>query len=219
MAASLIGSACSRGHVDAKEFPSSAVDLVDSSTSRSIVLAGGCFWCTEAVFELIPGVSDVVAGYSGDTKETANYERVCTGATNHAEAIRITYNPQVVSYGQLLKVFFSLAHDPTTLNRQGNDEGRQYRSAIFYANDDEKRVAEAYIRQLNDAKAFGSPIVTTLEKLDAFYEAEKYHQDYARENPNQGYIVQAAAPKVQKTKAYLASTPSTQPSTQPTKRE
>ncbi|RYG77845.1 peptide-methionine (S)-S-oxide reductase, partial [bacterium] len=168
------------------------------------VLAGGCFWCTEGVFEQIPGVSDVESIYAGGTKETANYEAVCSGTTGHAEAIRITYDPAKVTYGYLLKIFFSIAHDPTTLNRQGNDVGTQYRSAVFYANDEEKRVAEAYIKQLTDAKVFTDPITTTLEPLTAYYPAEKYHQDYAKANPDQGYIRAMATPKIEKAKKVAA---------------
>ena len=214
MAASLLGLACSRANVDVKSFPSPEVDLEDRSESRTIVLAGGCFWCTEGVFELIPGVTNVVSGYAGGTKETADYGKVSNGETNHAEVIQITYDPRIVSYGQLLKVFFSIAHDPTTLNRQGNDIGRQYRSAIFYASDDEKRVAEAYIRQLDEAKVFPSPIVTSMEKLDGFYEAEKYHQDYVRNHPDEGYVRHVAIPKVEKAKKYVADQQAT---TRPTK--
>jgi peptide-methionine (S)-S-oxide reductase len=216
-AGTMIGLACARANTDYKNFPDPKVDLPHSvhAEPRSIVLAGGCFWCTEGVFEEIPGVIDVVSGYSGGAKETANYKAVCDGDTGHAEAIKITYDPKKVSYGHLLKLFFSIAHDPTTLNQQGNDFGTQYRSAIFYANDDEKRVAEAYIAQLNEAKVFPSPIVTTLEKLDTFYVAENYHQDYARLNPTQGYIQAAALPKKEKAKKVAAETPTTEPTTQP----
>lgn len=216
MAAGLtIGLACARASTDFARFPEPAIDLPtpEAGGLQSVVLAGGCFWCTEGVFEEIPGVADVVSGYAGGSKETANYEAVCNGDTGHAEAIKITYDPRRVSYGQLLKLFFSIAHDPTTLNRQGNDTGTQYRSAIFYADDDEKRVAAAYIKQLDDAKVFPSPIVTTLEPLKEFYEAEKYHQDYARLNPLQPYIRAAALPKKEKAKKVAAST--TQPTTQP----
>jgi peptide-methionine (S)-S-oxide reductase len=173
------------------------------SGSAAAVLAGGCFWCTEAVYRQLEGVLDVVPAYAGGTKDTADYETVCTGRTNHAEAIRITYDPSRVTYGQILKVFFSVAHDPTQLNRQGNDVGRQYRSAIFYANDDERRVAEAYIKQLNDANAFTSKIATTLEPLDTFYEAETYHHDYAARNPMQPYIAFTSMPKVRKLAKYF----------------
>jgi len=184
---------------EAKPLPKPSVDLPASKETRSVVFAGGCFWCTEGAFSQFKGVKDVVSGYAGDTKDKANYKRVCEGDTNHAEAIKITYDPGVISYGQLLQIFF-LAHDPTTLDRQGNDAGHQYRSAIFYANDDEKKVAESYIKQLNDAKVFSSPIVTTLEPLaaDAFYPAEDYHQDYVANNPDQSYVRACALPKMSK---------------------
>jgi peptide-methionine (S)-S-oxide reductase len=191
-----------RPGVDYKTFPDPVEDLhIDPGAGpQTLVLAGGCFWCTEGVFELTPGVTDVVSGYAGDSAGTANYRAVCSGETNHAEVIRITYDPARTSFGKLLKLFFSIAHDPTTLDRQGNDEGRQYRSAIFYANEDQKRVAAAYIKQLNDAKVFMRPIVTTLEPLEKFFEAEEYHQDFVRNNPSHPYIVQAALPKVKKAK-------------------
>ena len=167
--------------------------------TRTAVLASGCFWCTEAVFEQLEGVVDAVSGYAGGTKETANYEAVCSGRTGHAEAVRVTYEPAKISYGQLLRVFFA-THDPTTKNRQGPDTGPQYRSAIFYADDEEKKVAEAYLKQLADAKSFDRPVVTTLEplKADGFYEAELYHQNYAVCNPANPYIRAQAAPKVKK---------------------
>jgi peptide-methionine (S)-S-oxide reductase len=164
---------------------------------RSAVFAGGCFWCTEAVFEQLNGVTSVTSGYAGGKKEDATYQQVSTGTTGHAESIRILYDPAKVSYGELLHVFFS-SIDPTTKNSQGPDEGTQYRSAIFYANDDEKRVADAYIKQLNDAKVFSDPIVTTLEPLQEFYPAEQYHQNFVTENPNHPYVLQWAVPKVQK---------------------
>lgn len=165
-----------------------------SQDSATVVFGGGCFWCTEAAFEQLEGVSDVESGYAGGTKETANYERVGRGDTGHAEVIRITYDPKRISYDRLLDVFFD-AHDPTQLNRQGNDIGTQYRSVIFYANDVEKQAAAAKIKKLNEAKAFPRPIATTLEPLTAYYPAEAYHQDYARQNPNQPYIQFHATPK------------------------
>jgi peptide-methionine (S)-S-oxide reductase len=165
--------------------------------TRTAVFAGGCFWCTEGAFEQFRGVKEVLSGYTGDTKQTATYEQVCSHTTNHAEAIKITYDPSVITYAQLLQIFFT-AHDPTTLDRQGNDVGHQYRSAIFYQSDEEKRVAEAYIRQLDDAKVFASKIVTTLEPLNGFYPAEDYHQNYVANNPNQGYVRACALPKMQK---------------------
>jgi peptide-methionine (S)-S-oxide reductase len=162
------------------------------------VLAGGCFWCTEAVFRQLDGVLAVESGYSGGTAETANYEAVCSGLTDHAEVIRISYDPRRISYGQLLKVFFSAAHDPTQLNRQGNDRGRQYRSAIFPATAEERVVAQAYIAQLDAARVFAAPIVTTIEPLETFHLAEAYHQDFAARNPAQPYIAAVSMPKVEK---------------------
>lgn len=181
---------------------------------RTAVLASGCFWCTEAVFEQLPGVTSVISGYAGGAKDTANYEAVCSHTTNHAECVQVTYDASKVSYGRLLQAFF-FAHDPTTLNRQGPDEGRQYRSAIFYANDDERRIAAAYIRQLNDARIFGDPIVTTLESLVEFFPAERYHQDYARLNPDQPYIQRYAMPKARKARERFSQQAPRSPTTQP----
>jgi methionine-S-sulfoxide reductase len=163
--------------------------------TQSIVLAGGCFWCTEAAFEQLEGVLDVTSGYAGGSADTANYKAVCNGDTGHAEVIKITYDPAKISLDTLLDVFFD-AHDPTQLNRQGNDVGTQYRSAIFYASDDEKQTAEAKIRELNASKHFPRPIVTSLEPLREFFPAEDYHQDYARHNPGQPYIQAVSIPKV-----------------------
>ena len=167
--------------------------------TRTAVLASGCFWCTEAVFEQLEGVTDAVSGYAGGTKETANYRDVCSGQTRHAEVVRVTYEPAKISYGQLLRVFFA-THDPTTKDQQGPDHGPQYRSAIFYASDEEKRVAESYLKQLAAAKSFNRPVVTTLEPLkpDGFYEAELYHQNYAACNASNPYIRAQAIPKVKK---------------------
>lgn len=167
--------------------------------TRTAVFASGCFWCTEAVFEQLEGVTDAVSGYAGGTKETANYRDVCSGETLHAEAVRVIYEPAKISYGQLLRVFF-VTHDPTTKNRQGPDSGPQYRSAIFYANDEEQRVAQSYLKQLAEAKSFDRPVVTTLEPLkpDGFYEAELYHQNYAACNASDPYIRAQAIPKVKK---------------------
>jgi peptide-methionine (S)-S-oxide reductase len=179
-------------------FPDPRHDSAVSDERAQAVLAGGCFWCTEAVFRQLDGVLAVESGYAGGTAASANYDAVCSGRTDHAEAIRIDYDPRRLSYGQLLKVFFSAAHDPTQLDRQGNDRGRQYRSAIFVANADERAVAEAYIAQLQEARVFSAPIVTTLEPLETFYSAETYHQDYAARNPQQPYIAAVSTPKVQK---------------------
>ena len=179
-------------------FPDPAIDVKSASGKQTAVLAGGCFWCMEAVFKIMVGVDDVVSGYSGGTNETAKYDIVSTGLTGHAEAILITYDPAKTSYGQLLKIFFSVAHDPTTLDRQGPDVGSQYRSAIFYANQEQKRVAEAYIQQINSAHVFDKPIVTQVVPLDKFYSAEAYHQDYAALHRSNPYIVGVSDPKVEK---------------------
>jgi peptide-methionine (S)-S-oxide reductase len=160
------------------------------------VFAGGCFWGVEAVFRHVKGVSSAVSGYAGGTAQTADYEKVSSGATRHAESVQVTYDPAVVTYGQLLRVFFSVAHDPTQLNRQGPDVGTQYRSAIFFVNDEQKSVAQAYINQLNQAKSFSRPIATEVVALPAFYPAEAYHQNYAARNPTQPYIVIHDLPKV-----------------------
>lgn len=183
-----------------ESFPDPARDLPASEdgSPQTAVLAGGCFWCVEAVYRALDGVLDVASGYAGDTAETADYRTVCSGRTDHAEVVRISYDPRRITYGTLLKVFFTVAHDPTQLDRQGADIGRQYRSAIFPLDAAQKEVAEAYIAQLEAAGAFASPIVTKVEPLDAFYEAEAYHQDYAARNPTQPYIAFNTAPKLAK---------------------
>jgi len=170
-------------------------------THQTAVLAGGCFWGVEAVFEQLQGVSDVVSGFAGGSRMTAHYAVVSSGTTSHAESVQITYDPAVITYGQLLKVFFAVAHDPTELNRQGPDEGPQYRSSIFYGNADEKMVAEAYIRQLTDAKVFNRPIVTKVVALDGFYPAEEYHQNFLARHPDHPYIVVNDLPKLRALKA------------------
>ena len=188
----------------ASEFPDPAIDeKSESAAVETAVLAGGCFWCTEAVFTQLEGVEKVVSGYSGGDRGTANYEAVCGGKTGHAEAIQITYDPSRISYGQLLKIFFSVAHDPTQVNRQGHDVGTQYRSAIFYSDQEQKKIAEAYIKQLDQAKVFRSPIVTEVTPLKAFYPAEGYHQNYCSRNPQNPYVASVAEPKVEKTKEYF----------------
>jgi peptide-methionine (S)-S-oxide reductase len=189
-----------------RNFPDPKVDtpLSPSPVEKTAVLAGGCFWCVEAVFKELRGVISVRNGYAGDSAATANYRTVCSGITNHAEAIEVRYDASQTTFGQLLKIHFSVAHDPTQLDRQGNDMGRQYRSAIFYAGEEQKGVAEAYIRQLNEVGVFHDPIVTTLEPLEAFYAAEEYHQDYAARNPHQPYIVYVAQPKVEKLRENFA---------------
>jgi peptide-methionine (S)-S-oxide reductase len=185
--------------------PEKDISLTPASTIRTAVLAGGCFWCVEAVYRQIDGVVEVRSGYSGGTAETADYRTVCSGRTDHAEAIEIQFDASKVTFGRLLKVFFSVAHDPTQLDRQGNDRGRQYRSAIFYRDEEQRAIAEGYIRQLHAARVFPQPIVTTLEPLKAFYVAEDYHQDYAARNPDQPYVVYVAAPKVEKARKYFCS--------------
>jgi peptide methionine sulfoxide reductase msrA/msrB len=162
------------------------------------VFAGGCFWCTEAVFEPVQGVSTVVSGYAGGSSDTATYDRVSAGSTKHAEAIKITYDPAKVSYVKLMELFFYIAHDPTHLNHQGNDKGKQYRSAVFYADEAQKAATEAYIKLLQESGRFSDPIVTTLEPLSRFFPAETYHQDYVKLNPDQPYVRAIAIPKVKK---------------------
>lgn len=183
-------------------FPDPELDIVPGADSaRTAVLAGGCFWCTEAVFLPLDGVGSVTSGYIGGEAATANYEAVCTGATGHAEAIAVDFDPAAVSYGQLLKVFFAVAHDPTQLNRQGADRGTQYRSAIFPADAEQRRVAEAYIGQLTAAGVFADPIVTTIEASGPFYPAEAYHQNFVARHPAQPYVAAVALPKVAKLEA------------------
>ncbi len=166
-------------------------------------LAGGCFWCLEAVFDDLEGVEDVVSGYAGGSVPNPTYKHVCTGETGHAEVVQVTFNPDVISYRDLLRVFFTI-HDPTTLNRQGADVGTQYRSAILTHNETQEKVAEEVIAELNDAGIWDDPIVTEVVPLEAFYPAEDYHQEYFRRNPNQGYCRVVIAPKVAKfRKQYL----------------
>src|SRR2546423_15396985 len=188
---------CGTATASVTEIPSPILDAPKASArgEQTAVLSGGCFWGVEAVFEHVKGVIKVTSGYSGGAASTAQYETVSTGATGHAESVRIKYDPSQISYGQLLKVFFSVAHDPTELNRQGPDHGTQYRSAIFCSNEEQQRIAKAYIEQLNQAKVFGSKIVTVIS-MGTFYEAEAYHQDYAVNHPNEPYIVINDLPKV-----------------------
>lgn len=182
-------------------FPDPDLDVETTGEEQMAVFAGGCFWCTEAVYRELDGVLEVRSGYSGGKASTADYRTVCSGVTDHAEAIRIRFDPASISYGQLLKIFFSVAHDPTQLNRQGNDRGRQYRSAVFYADEAQRKVAGAYIEKLDEAGIFDRLIVTTLEPLEAFYEAEPAHDDYAARNPGQPYVTHVVAPKVEKVRA------------------
>ena len=183
--------------LSAANLPDPAADESRSEKkSETAVFAGGCFWGVEAVFDAVKGVSDAVAGYAGGSKANAHYEIVSTGTTGHAESVEITFDPSQVSFGQLLKIYFSVAHDPTELNRQGPDEGTQYRSEIFHTSDEQKRIAEAYIQQLNAAKVFRKPIVTKVAPLQAFYRAEDYHQDYVAHNPHQPYVAYNDLPKL-----------------------
>jgi peptide-methionine (S)-S-oxide reductase len=164
---------------------------------QTAVLSGGCFWGVQGVFEHVRGVKNVIAGYAGGERATAQYETVSTGTTGHAESVQITFDPAVISYGQLLQIAFSVVHDPTQLNRQGPDVGTQYRSEIFYSDDNQKRIAQAYIGQLDQSHAFARPIVTRVDPLKGFYPAERYHQDYLINNPTQPYIAIYDIPKIQ----------------------
>lgn len=179
-------------------FPVPALDAPVAKTSgqQTAVVSGGCFWGIQAVFQHVKGVSSATSGYSGGSSLTAHYEVVSTGATGHAESVQIVYDPSQVTYGELLRVFFSVAHDPTELNRQGPDEGTQYRSSIFYTTDEQKHIAEAYIAQLDKAKVYSRPIVTQVVPLKGFYAAEGYHQNYAANHPDDLYIRFNDAPKV-----------------------
>ena len=181
-----------------KEIPAPAVDTpaAEAGGPQIAVLAGGCFWGLQGMFEHVKGVTKVVAGYSGGDKATAHYEMVGTETTGHAESVEITFDPKQISYGQLLRLFFSVAHDPTQLNRQGPDRGPSYRSEIFFATPAQERIARAYVAQLTTAKIFTQPIATRIEALKAFYPAEDYHQDYLIHNPTQPYIVYNDLPKI-----------------------
>jgi peptide-methionine (S)-S-oxide reductase len=197
--------ACTLANASATAIPSPTLDasLATVRGEQTAILAGGCFWGVEAVFEHVKGVSRVESGYSGGSGATAQYNTVSSGATGHAESVRIAYDPSQITYGQLLKVFFAVAHDPTELNRQGPDTGTQYRSAIFYSNEEQKRIAQAYIEQLNQAKVFGRKIVTQVVPFKAFHEAEAYHQDYLVHHPNDPYIVYNDLPKLENLRKLL----------------
>ncbi|HYM49215.1 MAG TPA: peptide-methionine (S)-S-oxide reductase MsrA [Candidatus Limnocylindrales bacterium] len=192
--------------VSPEDFPNPEVDIPLASVpgEARAILAGGCFWCVEAVYKNLDGVTAVTSGYAGGTAETADYGTVCSGTTDHAESVEVRYDPSRVSFGQILRVFFSIAHDPTQRDRQGPDVGRQYRSAIFTVDPEQKRVAEAYIEQLERSHVFDQPIVTEVTPLPAFYEAETYHQDYAARNPWNPYILVNAQPKLKKLRSYQA---------------
>ncbi len=190
--------ACGAAHAQAGPIPAPSVDapLAKAGNPRSIVVAGGCFWGIEAVFQHVRGVTGAVSGYSGGASWTANYQVVSLGMSGHAESVQVSYDPSQITLGQLLRVFFSVAHDPTQKNRQGPDQGTQYRSAIFYADDEQQRIARAYIAQLDQSGVFDRKIATELTSLAAFYTAEAYHQDYAARHPDAPYIRMHDAPKV-----------------------
>ncbi len=185
-------------NTEPQEHPSTSISTptINEKGKMTAVFAGGCFWGMEAVFEHLKGVSNVVSGYSGGTAKTAHYEIVSNGQTGHAESIQITFDPSQISYEQLLNVYFKVAHDPTELNRQGPDSGTQYRSAIFFTNNEQKKIAESYIASLNKNKVFASPVVTQLVPLQAFYPAEDYHQDFIAHNPDYPYVVVNDLPKL-----------------------
>jgi len=201
-------SSCSLSTVSANKsgpIPDPTIDapLAKAKGEQTAVLAGGCFWGIEAVFEHVKGVTHVESGYAGGSADSADYRTVSSGRTGHAESVHITYDPSQITYGQLLKVFFAVAHDPTELNRQGPDTGTQYRSAIFYGNDEQKRIAEGYIAQLDHAKIFTQKIVTQVVPLKGFYEAEGYHQDYLANHPDEPYIVYNDMPKLESLRQQL----------------
>ncbi len=191
--------ACNAGSRASVAVPGPTVDETKATTpaKETAVVAGGCFWGIQAVFQHVKGVVSATSGYSGGSKQTAEYEIVSTGETGHAESVQIVYDPSQITYGELLRVFFSVALDPTELNRQGPDSGTQYRSVVFYGNDQQKKIAENYIAQLDQAKVFSGPIVTQVVPLKAFYPAEAYHQNYAALHPDNPYIAFNDAPKVE----------------------
>jgi peptide-methionine (S)-S-oxide reductase len=195
----------SRAAEDAVIIPAPAMDAAPSDGIQTVVLAGGCFWGVQGVFQHTAGVVDAVSGYAGGSKATASYPIVSTGTTGHAESVEIKYDPKKISYGKLLQIFFSVAHDPTQLNRQGPDSGTQYRSAIFTTNDEQKKVADAYVAQLNATKVYSRPIVTKVGPLQGFYPAEAYHQDYLTLHPSQPYIAYNDIPKVENLKKLFAA--------------
>jgi peptide-methionine (S)-S-oxide reductase len=188
-------------------FPPPAADapLATAKGQQTAVLAGGCFWGIQAVFEHLKGVSSATSGYAGGYVKSPSYESVSMGVTGHAESVSIAYDPSQISYGKLLMIFFSVAHDPTQWNRQGPDTGSQYRSVIFYSNDEQKRIAEAYIAQLDAAKVYSRPIVTKVEPFKSFYPAENYHQDYLKNNPDNPYIIYNDLPKLENLKKLFPS--------------
>jgi peptide-methionine (S)-S-oxide reductase len=194
----------SRAAEEAVIIPAPATDTSPASDIQTAVIAGGCFWGVQGVFQHTAGVVNAVSGYAGGSKATADYNMVSMGTTGHAESVEIKYDPRKISYGKILQIFFSVVHDPTQLNRQGPDSGTQYRSAIFTTNDEQKKVAEAYIAQLNAAKVYKKPIATKIGPLEGFYPAEAYHQDYLTLHPNQPYIAFNDIPKVENLKKIFA---------------
>ncbi|MEA2829414.1 MAG: peptide-methionine (S)-S-oxide reductase [Bradyrhizobium sp.] len=195
----------SRAEEEAVIIPAPAADVQASDGIQTAVIAGGCFWGVQGVFQHTAGVVNAVSGYAGGNRNTADYSTVSTGTTGHAEAVEIKYDPKKISYGKILQIFFSVVHDPTLLNRQGPDSGTQYRSAIFTTNNEQKKVADAYIAQLNAAKVYKKPIVTKVGALEGFYPAEAHHQDYLTLHPNQPYIAYNDIPKVENLKKVFAS--------------
>jgi peptide-methionine (S)-S-oxide reductase len=189
---------------DAVIIPAPAADVKAADGIQTVVIAGGCFWGVQGVFQHTSGVVNAVSGYAGGNKSTADYNMVSTGTTGHAESVEVKYDPKKISYGKILQIFFSVAHDPTQLNRQGPDSGTQYRSAIFTTNDEQKKVTDAYIAQLNAAKVYRKPIVTRVGPLEGFFPAEAYHQDYLTLHPNQPYIAYNDIPKVENLKKIFA---------------
>jgi peptide-methionine (S)-S-oxide reductase len=204
LAIAAFAAAPSRAAEEAVVIPPPAMDAASADGLQTAVLAGGCFWGVQGVFQHTAGVASAVSGYSGGSKATADYTMVSTGSTEHAEAVQVKYDPKKISYGKILQIFFSVVHDPTQLNRQGPDSGTQYRSAIFTLNDEQKKVADAYIAQLNAAKVYKKPIVTKVGALEAFYPAEAYHQDYLTLHPTQPYIAYNDIPKVEALKKVFA---------------
>jgi peptide-methionine (S)-S-oxide reductase len=194
----------SRAAEDAVKIPPPAADAQSADGLQTAVVAGGCFWGVQGVFQHTAGVKSAVSGYAGGSQMTATYDQVSSGSTGHAESVQIKYDPKQISYGKILQIFFSVAHDPTQLNRQGPDSGTQYRSAIFTTSDEQKKVADAYIAQLNAAKIYGKPIVTKVSPLQGFFAAEAYHQDYLTLHPNQPYIAYNDLPKVENLKKLFA---------------
>jgi peptide-methionine (S)-S-oxide reductase len=213
MAAQILCVSCAAAEQGAKVLPAPALDEPRSPThgTETAILAGGCFWGMQGLFEHVKGVDQVVSGYSGGADNTAQYEDVSSGTTGHAESVKITFDPAVITYGEILRIYFSVAHDPTELNRQGPDSGTQYRSDVFYANSMQEKIAQAYLAQLAHSQAFSAPIVTRVDKFTAFYPAEAYHQDYLIHNPDSPYIVVNDLPKIANLKAlysqYYKDTP------------